>query len=134
MFGNKVAEKSEKTSRRKWKVNTQMLKLYSTALGQEFRMRTTPRVLKTIDKCGGLDNYLLGGKAARIKELGLTGWALRWKIMQTPHIQERFRKEMKSMGMELEPGMYGYNEVVDTDAELRRIEEELEEARRAGSS
>ena len=40
-------------------------------------------MLRTIDKCGGLDNYLLGNKAQRVKELGLKGWELRWRVMQS---------------------------------------------------
>ena len=40
-------------------------------------------MLRTIDKCGGLDGYLLGNKAQRIKELGVKGWELRWRVMQS---------------------------------------------------
>lgn len=59
----------------------------------------TTRVLRTIDKCGGLDNYLLGGKAQRIKDLGPWGWKLRWRIIQTDVVQERFQLERESLGL-----------------------------------
>lgn len=57
------------------------------------------RVLRTIDKVGGLDEYLLGGKAARIKELGMGGWKLRWRIMGTERIKERFAREREALGL-----------------------------------
>lgn len=55
--------------------------------------------MRTIDKVGGLDEYLLGGKKARLKELGMGGWALRWRIWQTDMVTERFRKERESLGV-----------------------------------
>jgi len=56
-------------------------------------------VLRTVDKCGGLDEYLLGEKAGRIKELGMGGWKLRWRIMQTEKVRERFRVERERLGL-----------------------------------
>jgi len=56
-------------------------------------------VLRTIDKVGGLDEYLLGEKEGRIKELGLTGWWLRWAIMQTPHIKARLARQRVRLGL-----------------------------------
>jgi hypothetical protein len=46
-----------------------------------------------------LDEYLLGEKEGRIKELGTTGWWLRWAIMQTPYIKSRFAKARASLGL-----------------------------------
>lgn len=57
------------------------------------------RVLRTIDKVGGLDEYLLGGKRARVKELGMGGWALRWRIWQTEMVTQRFRRERETLGV-----------------------------------
>jgi large subunit ribosomal protein L28 len=73
--------------------------LYSEALGRFLRVRITARVLRTVDKCGGLDEYLLGEKPGRIKELGMGGWKLRWRIMQTDSIKERFRKQRELLGL-----------------------------------
>ena len=70
-------------------------------MGKFLRVRVQARVLRTIDKVGGLDEYLLGNKAGRIKELGMEGWLLRWKIMQTEAVQERFRQEKMAMGLEV---------------------------------
>ena len=62
-------------------------------------MRVTVKVLRTIDKVGGLDEYLLGHKPARIKGLGPRGWALRWRLMQEPSVKERIRRERREMGI-----------------------------------
>lgn len=56
-------------------------------------------MLRTIDKAGGLDEYLLGEKTQRLKELGMGGWKLRWRIMQTDSVKERFRLERKKLGL-----------------------------------
>lgn len=55
--------------------------------------------MRTIDKVGGLDEYLLGNKKARLKELGMGGWALRWKLGQTEMVRERFRLERERLGV-----------------------------------
>ena len=57
-------------------------------------------MLRTVDKCGGLDEYLLGEKAQRIKELGMGGWKLRWRIMQTEKVKERFRRQREFLGLD----------------------------------
>ena len=57
------------------------------------------RVLRTIDKVGGLDEYLLGNKPARIKELGVEGWRLRWEVMRTPKIRDRIKAERVRLGL-----------------------------------
>ena len=73
--------------------------LWSDALARSVKIKVQARVLRTIDKVGGLDEYLLGGKAARIKELGMGGWKLRWRIMGTERIKERFAKEREALGL-----------------------------------
>ena len=62
-------------------------------------MRLTVKVMKTIEKVGGLDEYLLGHTAARIKGLGPRGWALRWRLMQEPSVKERIRRERAALGI-----------------------------------
>lgn len=74
-------------------------RLWSDALQCYIRVRVTTRVLRTLDKVGGLDEYLLGDKAARIKELGMGGWKLRWRIMQTDKVKERFRLQREMLGL-----------------------------------
>jgi large subunit ribosomal protein L28 len=64
------------------------------------RTRLSNRVFKTMIREGGLDNYVLKTKPARIKELGPGGWRLRWLIMQTPSVRERMQAEWESLGVE----------------------------------
>jgi large subunit ribosomal protein L28 len=99
-FGNKISKGRNKgKTRRAWKPNVRWKKIHSEALEKDLFLKVTRRALRTIEKCEGLDNYLLSDKPARLKELGLTGWELRWKVMQTPKIQEKFRQERKALGL-----------------------------------
>ncbi|KAI1631989.1 hypothetical protein F4809DRAFT_127034 [Biscogniauxia mediterranea] len=98
-FGNTVAAKWGRKSGTHWLPNRHAKRLWSPALGAFVRTRLTAAVLKTVDKLGGIDEYLLGSKARRIRELGPAGWALRWKIIQTPAIQERFARERAALGL-----------------------------------
>lgn len=98
-FGNIVSERNEIKTRRYWRPNVHQKRLWSVALGKFLRMRVTARVLRTVDKCGGLDEYLLGEKAGRIKELGMGGWKLRWRVMQTEAVKQRFRAEREALGL-----------------------------------
>lgn len=66
---------------RKWKPNAQKATLESEALGKRVRITTVPRVLSTIKREGGLDNYLTKDTPLRIKEIGVFGWNLRHKIL-----------------------------------------------------
>ena len=94
------------------------------------RIRITTRVLRTLDKVGGLDNYILGEKSGRIKELGMGGWKLRWRIMQTEAVQERFRQEREALGLEPEEEiLVGSNgnlaSKVQVQAEMDQFDNEL---------
>ncbi|KAI9595597.1 hypothetical protein BDF19DRAFT_395149 [Syncephalis fuscata] len=57
-FGNNKPFSLKKT-RRTWLPNVQNKRLYSDILGRMVRFRVTAAALRTIDKKGGLDNYLL---------------------------------------------------------------------------
>ncbi|EGO56154.1 hypothetical protein NEUTE1DRAFT_146910 [Neurospora tetrasperma FGSC 2508] len=120
-FGNNVSKRNEIKTRRKWRPNVQQKRLWSKSLGVFVRTRVTTRVLRTIDKVGGLDEYLLGHKAARVKELGPWGWMLRWRIMQTPEIRERFAKEREALGLSPQ-----------AKEEEKSLEEQLKEFQVAG--
>lgn len=98
-FGNNVSEKNEIKTRRKWRPNVQHKRLWSASLGVYVRTRVTTRVLRTVDKVGGLDEYLLGIKPQRVKDLGPWGWRLRWRIMQTPSVRERFAEQREALGL-----------------------------------
>ncbi|KAI9837638.1 MAG: 39S ribosomal protein L24, mitochondrial [Thelocarpon superellum] len=121
-FGNTVSEKFELKNRRRWKPNVHNKQLWSASLGRFLRVKITARALRTVDKVGGLDEYLLGEKPARLKELGMSGWLLRWRIMQTEVVRERFRAERVRLG--LSPA----NGAVRVGKEGGSVEKEAEEA------
>jgi large subunit ribosomal protein L28 len=99
-FGNNVAEKHNNKSRRFWRPNVHVKAFFSPSLGARVKTRLTLRVLKTIRREGGIENYLLKSKPARIKELGPGGWNLRWLLMQTQAVQQRFNEERMELGLE----------------------------------
>ncbi|KAL8380817.1 hypothetical protein RB595_005216 [Gaeumannomyces hyphopodioides] len=98
-FGHNVSKKHAVKTPRKWRPNVQSRRLWSEALGMMVRTKITTRVLRTLDKVGGLDEYLLGSKAQRIKDLGPWGWRLRWRLMQTPAVRERFAAQRVALGL-----------------------------------
>ncbi|KAM0254661.1 hypothetical protein ACHAQJ_006571 [Trichoderma viride] len=99
-FGNNVAEKHNNKSRRFWRPNVHVKTFLIPALGARIKTRLTLRVLKTIRREGGLENYLLKSKPARLKELGPGGWNLRWLLMQSRGVQQRFNDERVALGLE----------------------------------
>jgi large subunit ribosomal protein L28 len=125
-FGNKISKGRNKgKTRRSWKPNIRQEKLYSAALNKHLQIKVQHRVLRTIKKVGGLDAYLLGDKPARIRELGTFGWGLRWKIMQTPKMKEKFAEERRKLGLPEEPGTF--DEYVRQQQEEAMMEEEAAE-------
>lgn len=102
-FGNNISSDHNVRTRRSWRPNIRSKNLWSEALGTHVRTRVAARVLRTIDKLGGLDEYLLGSKPARVAELGPWGWKLRWRIMQTEKVQERFAREREALGLPPRP-------------------------------
>jgi large subunit ribosomal protein L28 len=119
-FGNNVSTKGKNKSRRAWRPNILNKRLFSKALNRHVQIRVSSRVLRTIDKLGGLDEYLLGEKETRIRELGESGWWLRWAIMQTHAVKKRFAAERIALGL-------------PADSEELRVEEEDAEAVLAAS-
>ncbi|RBR10651.1 uncharacterized protein FIESC28_09357 [Fusarium coffeatum] len=99
-FGNTVAEKYNNKARRFWRPNVHVKVFKLPALNANVKTRLTLRVLKTIRREGGLQEYLLKSKPARIKELGPGGWNLRWLLMQSKDIQKKFNAERVALGME----------------------------------
>lgn len=57
-FGNKVSHSQRKT-RRKFMANMQSKTFTSSALQSKVRLSVSSSAIKTIDKSGGLDEYLL---------------------------------------------------------------------------
>ncbi|KAG5360572.1 54S ribosomal protein L24 [Yarrowia sp. B02] len=85
--GYRSSEFRNKTLR-KWKPNAQKTTLPSETLGKNIRITTVPRVLSTIRREGGLDNYLTKDTPLRIKELGVFGWKLRHKVLSAQKYYE----------------------------------------------
>lgn len=102
-FGNNVSEKHSVKTPRFWRPNILVKNYYSPSIGANIKTRLSMRVYKTIKREGGLENYLLKSKPARIKELGPGGWNLRWLLMQTTAVQERFNVERVALGLETRP-------------------------------
>jgi large subunit ribosomal protein L28 len=96
--GNNVSEHDNKTPR-VWKPNVHLKKFYSESLQCHIKVKMTTRVFRTILKEGGLDNYLLKSKPARVKDLGPGGWKLRWLVMLSKPVRERFAEERKRLGV-----------------------------------
>eukprot|EP00461_Guttulinopsis_vulgaris_P001611 UN01611 len=66
MFGNNVAH-SERKSRRTWMPNIHKKRFQSELLDKEIHINVTTKALKTMDKYGGFDNYML---KTRVEFLG----------------------------------------------------------------
>ncbi|KAH3684869.1 hypothetical protein WICPIJ_004172 [Wickerhamomyces pijperi] len=79
--GHHVSEYRNKINRF-WKPNSHKKSLWSETLNKSLTFQVTSKVLKTIDREGGLDNYLIKEKSARIKELGPFGWKLRYQVLK----------------------------------------------------
>ncbi|KAK9813979.1 hypothetical protein WJX73_007728 [Symbiochloris irregularis] len=77
-FGNNISEDGENKTRRSWKPNVHHKRLYSEALDRMIRLRVSTTALKTIDKYGGLDRYLLATPDRRLQSD--VGAELRQKI------------------------------------------------------
>ena len=99
-FGNNVSEAHNVKTQRFWRPNVHVKVYYSEALGAKVKTRLTMRVLKSIKREGGLENYILKDKPARVKELGPGGWNLRWLLMQSRAVQERLNEERVRLGLE----------------------------------
>jgi large subunit ribosomal protein L28 len=59
LVGNNVSHANNKT-RRRYLPNLQYRRLYSETLKQQFRLRLTVSAMRTLDKHGGLDGFLVG--------------------------------------------------------------------------
>lgn len=79
---SKTCSESGNKNLRTHKPNIVRQSLYSEILNKSIKLKVATRVLKTIDKEGGLDEYLLKDKPARIKTLGKVGWQLRYQLLK----------------------------------------------------
>ncbi|OEJ85554.1 54S ribosomal protein L24, mitochondrial [Hanseniaspora osmophila] len=86
--GNTISE-SKKKNRRVWKLNVFKKKLWSESLNKFVNVKMTGKVYRTIIKDGGIDMYLTKTSSARVKELGPTGWKLRYLVLKYKNLKER---------------------------------------------
>lgn len=68
--GNNVSHSNRRT-RRTFAPNLQNVTLLSEALGHPVRLRVTTRALRTVQKVGGLDAYLLGTADGKLPPEGI---------------------------------------------------------------
>lgn len=87
-FGNSISESKHKI-RRYWLPNIIKKELWSEALNKRIKIKLTAKVLRTISKEGGIDNYLIKEKPARIKELGPAGWKLRYSVLKAKEAKNK---------------------------------------------
>lgn len=69
-FGNNVSHSKRRTGRT-FQPNIQKVKLPSAALGCDVSLKISVRALRTVQKKGGLDAYLLATPDAKLAEEGL---------------------------------------------------------------
>ena len=82
--GNNVSHANNKT-RRRFLPNLQEVSLMSDALGVAVQMRLSTRAIRTVEKRGGIDAYLLSTPAAR---LGTKARAMRRRIQKAVEKQQ----------------------------------------------
>ncbi len=65
MSGNNVSHAHNKT-RRRFLPNLQVISLYSDALNKPIRLRLSAKTVRTVEKKGGIDAYLLAAHDSRL--------------------------------------------------------------------
>lgn len=96
--GYSISEKSNQRTRRLFKPNVVNAALFSEALGKKVKLKVTTAALRLIDRCGGLDNYLLRTPDKRLfSDVGST---LKYQIGQI-YKQQRLQ-ELQAKKAELD--------------------------------
>lgn len=80
LSGNQISEDGGNKSRRVWKPNVHSKKLYSQILNTTVQLRVSSAALRTIDKLGGIDAYIL--KTPENKLQSDAGMALKEKMLR----------------------------------------------------
>lgn len=81
--GNNVSHANNRT-RRRFLPNMQVVSFMSEALGEQIQVRLSVSAVRTIEKRGGLDAYLLSTPAAK---LGKTARVLKRRVRQAAEKQ-----------------------------------------------
>lgn len=69
-FGNNVSHSKRRTNRR-FQVNLQKVSLISQTLGRAVPLRVSTRALRTVQKKGGLDGFLLKTDDTKLADIAL---------------------------------------------------------------
>ena len=69
-YGHNVSHSKRATNRR-FEPNIQKVRLHSDALGQAVTLKIATRTLRTVQKKGGLDGFLLGTEDRKLPTVGL---------------------------------------------------------------
>ena len=130
MSGSKISKGRNKgKTLRKWFPNMRIETIRSEALDRDLTIPIRARVMRTIRKVGGLDNYVLGDRPARIKELGLLGWKIRWMVLTSPTMRRKFAEERKKLGLpENYSAIETFEEAWNDPARRQEMIEEQEKA------
>lgn len=94
-FGNNVSF-SKRRTRRSFSPNVFGKRLYSETLDEMIKLKVTARAIRSIDKAGGLDNYLYSSK--HVTE-GM-GMRVRSRIKMRRELDEKFGRENVILGMD----------------------------------
>ncbi|GAA5848529.1 hypothetical protein JCM9279_006593 [Rhodotorula babjevae] len=92
--GNNVGETFNNKTRRRWLPNVHSKRVFSEALGRSLALKVTAGALRTIDKVGGLDNYLFRMRPDRLGDKGLE---LR-QMVQDAHAQIKATRRVAASG------------------------------------
>lgn len=90
-----------KKTRRKWNPNVQEKRVYSEILDEMIPFHITTSALRSIDKMGGLDQYLLRSKHVSTKGEG-EGQRIRNRIIQTTKHRHELKKQAIARGESVE--------------------------------
>ncbi|KIX97200.1 uncharacterized protein Z520_07314 [Fonsecaea multimorphosa CBS 102226] len=127
--GSKISKGRNKgKSLRHWFPNVRIETVRSEALNRDLKIPITARVMRTISKCGGIDQYVTGMKPARIKELGMLGWKLRWLVMTSPKYRAEHAKQLKKYNLPTHYSLSGSFEDAWNDENVRAKMIEQQEA------
>ncbi len=108
--------------------NVRVETVRSEALDTELKIPITARVMRTIKKLGGVDQYVTGVKPARIKELGLLGWKLRWLVMTSRGYRVQHALELEQRNLPKHYSLEGTFEDAWNDDTVRAKMMEQQEA------
>lgn len=86
MFGNKPTF-SEKKTKKVWKPNVQRKTYYSEILEEKLKYEMTTSAMRSIDRAGGFDNYIMGCSAKRLSTKAAID--LKKRMLQVLEMKER---------------------------------------------